>query len=1094
MRRFLLITAVLITLAFVSLLLALRSQTFVLGAAHWAVAAFTDLRLELHDAKVDVYRGELSAAGIHLVPASIEGPPLLSILDFSGLFRLPGMPGGARSGSALRASAVTIYTSDSDRVSEPAPMQWLGYLRWLPSELDIAQLHLINASTSTRIFPLKHLRGGRVEQGNYRLAAEADYEGEPLGITVEVLAVNRGWGVTAADAKIALIAPESDSEVTLAGTLEGTDEEFEYNFAINAYYREIHELLKGFDSDNKLRGALRLQGTLEGDARSMALSDTTFLLDNTPEYAFQASGSLTYQLAGESTIALEALGEIASLASVMDWTGLNLGDFGRVKSSIRLSGSLDKPVVDAFSLTTDSATGLALTMAGQLDLFELDADTGAGAKAIDVELKGPSIAALENWLGKLPYDPGPWRAAGQLSGGRGDLSLRNLVVETGAPGALEMRASGTVGRIRTGRGRQEKITADDIALTLQASVPDSAKLNTLLGRTDIPSQHEVTASILINGNSDEMQLSAGQIVITASDLTATIGPLSAVLRPADDSPLSELAAPLVARVSDTAALSPYSSLPMPVLGPLNISARLAQNGEVLQLLDVLVAIGEGEPVAEARGRIDNLATFSDVVFTGKLSAVDNAILFATLLPDFSSGASLGRLKGTFKLTERKGSWTLSQLALEGGDATTPVSFTVQGEVRDLTGLTSADLAAQFRLVDAALLESISGRALKPLSGSLAVATAPGAINSTLKALVGETEIRGDARVTLGEKRVQGVTIALETQQLRLEDFGFVPTQSEDTSATDSHAVETPANTRPIQQGAGQQEGLPEPQPRPGLMALLRENSPPFPVDISVRIDGFSGDSSKLDSLNLKISGTDGRYTLEQFSFGYQQALAEIRGVIDLNPAPPAMSLAGQANAFPLSAILRDIGIATNVSGALTILGGVTAMGETADALVSSINGSVALALENAVIEGAAYDLLATDLLAWIYSGALTETSTHIDCTMARFDLRDGIATTESLYIESARMVASGRATFDLVKRRMDLRLTPLSKSRLLQVPSRIRLKGDMRSPKAEISPVAAVADATSSALMLIPELTLKLFGVNQSATRSYRPCQAELGN
>jgi uncharacterized protein involved in outer membrane biogenesis len=170
------------------------------------------------------------------------------------------------------------------------------------------------------------------------------------------------------------------------------------------------------------------------------------------------------------------------------------------------------------------------------------------------------------------------------------------------------------------------------------------------------------------------------------------------------------------------------------------------------------------------------------------------------------------------------------------------------------------------------------------------------------------------------------------------------------------------------------------------------------------------------------------------------------------------------------------------------------MGETTEALVSSLNGSVALALENAVLQGAAYDLLATDLLAWIYTGALTEESTSLDCAMAKFELREGVATTENLFIESTKMVASGSAKFDLVKRRMDLRLTPLSKSRLLQVPSRIRLKGDMSKPKAEISPVAAVADATSSALMLIPELTLKLFGVNRAATRDFRPCQAEMGN
>ena len=92
------------------------------------------------------------------------------------------------------------------------------------------------------------------------------------------------------------------------------------------------------------------------------------------------------------------------------------------------------------------------------------------------------------------------------------------------------------------------------------------------------------------------------------------------------------------------------------------------------------------------------------------------------------------------------------------------------------------------------------------------------------------------------------------------------------------------------------------------------------------------------------------------------------------------------------------------------------------------------------------------------------------------------------------MVATGRARFDLVKQEMDLRITPLSKSRTLQVPSEVRLKGPMSNPQAKVSAINAVADATSAALMLIPELTMKLFGFNRPSEQAYRPCQAETGN
>ena len=92
------------------------------------------------------------------------------------------------------------------------------------------------------------------------------------------------------------------------------------------------------------------------------------------------------------------------------------------------------------------------------------------------------------------------------------------------------------------------------------------------------------------------------------------------------------------------------------------------------------------------------------------------------------------------------------------------------------------------------------------------------------------------------------------------------------------------------------------------------------------------------------------------------------------------------------------------------------------------------------------------------------------------------------------MIATGKAEFDLVNQTMDLRITPLSKSRTLQVPSEVRLRGAMNKPQASISPVNAVADAASAALMLIPELTMKLFGINKQATGNYRPCKPETGD
>ncbi len=1071
MRRFWLPFIGVVFATVVALLLALRSESFVLGALQWAVQTFSDLRLDMVNPRADFYAGKLSADEIHLMPGASDGPALLSVLDFATHRGFVAPSGKPRSGSSVRASSVLIYVSDSDSSADPQPMQWLGYLGWLPGQLRIDQVHLVTASANTWIFPLKELHGDRLENSNYRLSADAGYEGEPLEVTLDLLAVDQGSGVTAAETRIKLLAPLSGSEFSLAGTLEGDRQYFQYKLELNAFYRDIREFFKGFEGGSDLAGQLRMQGTMVGDTSGFVLSDTTFLLNNLPEYAFQAGGWLNYRMSGETNLELVANGEMASVSYLVDWIDLDLGELGAAQSNIRLTGSLDEPVIESFSLTTTSAEGLTVNVSGRLNLYEASKDSDSLENTLLVDAQGPSVTVLRRWLGELPFDLGAWRATGRLSGYRDDLTLQDVLVESGSPETVELRAAGAVGNIRRLPDDAGKYAFEDIQFRLDAHTLDSAALSALLQLDAIPPHQEVTASVDISGTGRELKLSNGEVLINASDLDARIGPLSALFRPGIPGPLADLTAPVLVELSDVAALSQYISEPMPVLGPLRLTAVLAQKGEIFQLRDVVGIVSEGDMKIETTGSIGNLATLSDVSLNGKLQGVDIHTLIATLLPDFNYAEPLGTLGGAFKLRDKKGAWSLSDLSLAGGTSKTPLEFSLEGGVSDLTGKISADLAAQFRLGDSALIEALSGVALNPANGSLVIKTAPGQLQGTLRALVGETQIIGNGLFALTDKGIGSVQLTLETPHLHLQDVDF--SQPQDATAEDA--------TR-------------DPEQSTTALEKLRQQAPAYPVDLTITIGEISGQYSSIDSLQVRLTGQDKRFTLEQFSAQYNQALTEIRGIIDLNPDPPALSIAGQASALPLGAVLKDVGIDFNVSGALTILGGVTLMGDSTETLVRNLNGSVAFALENAVVEGAAYDLLATDLLAWIYSGALTEKSTYLDCTMAKFQLSQGVASTDSLYIESAKMLATGSAEFDLVKQRMDLRITPMSKSRLLQVPSEVRLKGKMSDPKADISPVSAVADATSAALMLIPSLTLKLFGVDTSSNKKQRPCQADLGN
>lgn len=1068
MRRLWTIVAGLLLVVILAALLALRSESFVLAATHWAMNTFTDLRLELRNPKIDVYAGTVSADEVHLIPRETEGPALVSALDFSASAGLGKLFTGSGATWSIRAEQVLVYVSENDKAADPAPTQWLQYLGLLPGRLEIGQVHLITASASTWIFPLKDLQGERLASGNYRITASADYEGEPLDIALHVFDLARSGQTTGATIKISFIAPESGSDITLDGILEGTRDAFGYKLTLDAHYRDISEFLRGFEGGKNLAGELRLDGKMTGDSNGFVLSDARFVLNNMPEYGFEASGELGYEVSGASRIELLATGELASLDYLLTWAGLDVGELGSARSKIRLSGSLDRPVVDELELFTSSESGLTVNLIGQLDLFDPDPAAAALAKTMQVELQGPSLQVLEPWLGEIAYDPGPWHASALVTGNQQQLAVSDLAMSFGAPGSIEVQASGSIGNISKPDEEEAAYGVTGIQLSIAAQVPDSAEIAQLL-EIDLPGDHEITANFQLAGSDQQLAVSEGSVLVRGSVLVATVAPITATLRPGSEQPVAELGADVGLTVTDSSALSVYAKRDVPALGPLRIAAKLAQRDATFELNNILATIGENDLKIQSRGRVADLAGLSGVALTNTISGVSTREVLGALIEDFQYDRPMGSLSGDFKLSDRRGIWRLTELAVRSGDDNSPLQFTAEGNIIDLTGLLTADLTARFKVTDPSLLEALTGLPMNPVTGNLIMTTADEQFSTSIKAKVGTTSLSGSGLIAYREEQVQGVKLALTTPQLHLQDFGFATAQPQ----------------------TGAEQVADEPAKSSGDLARLRDKSPPYPVDITVSIDGVSGDYTNIDSINIRVTGQDHRYTLEQFSVVYDQSLAEVRGIIDLNPRPPAMSLAVRANAVPLRTLTMDLGIDTDISGSLTALGGLTVMGNDTDELIRNLNGSLAFALEQAVIEGAAYDLLATDLLAWIYSGALNDKSTFLDCTMAKFQLSNGVATTDSLYIESTKMIATGSAEFDLVNQQMDLSITPLSKSRVLQLPSKVKLSGPMSNPKANVSPFREAADVASAALMLIPDLTMKLFGIKQSSEESDRPCQAE---
>jgi hypothetical protein len=1073
MRKIWILVPALLVIAAGALLQALKSESFVLKLAYGGVDYFTDLRLEMRNPHINFYAGSLSADELHLIPKATSGPALISVLNLEARVNYKDLFNSNLVNSSLSATQLLVYVSKQDEATDPSPISWLAYLRWLPRALRIEQMHVISAAADTLVLPLKQLYGDRLGGGHYRATANIDYEGEPVGAVLDVYALIREFGVRGANLKLALDAPLSASQITLEGLLEADAADFHYDFKLDGKHRDLEEFARGLPGMAGLAGAMLVNGRMVGDGKGFILSDAHFSIDNKPGYQFEATGSLNYDVAGKHSLELAAHGEMASLDLLASRLGIDFGDLGSVQGSASVGGTLEQPVMNWFSVATQNNEGLLVRLSGQLDLFSQDRiEQSATHSQVHIDMGAPSLAALEHWLEPQAYDPGPWHISADLVETGSTIALENIAASAGREDSLAMAASGRIGLLL-----QRGVEAQDgfafrvqgIDLTVNARTSDSARLGEFLDR-ELPANHSASADFKLTGEPSLLQVSDGKLKVTSKSLDATITSVTLIVHPGEEQLLSGLSATINASLSGTSAIANYGAFEVPELGPVSLQARLNSKGSLFQLRDIALEIRQENMAIKATGNVGDLASLADIAMQSNFTAVDTRTLLGASLGEFNYPRTLGALSGTFKLRKTGSSWNIENLVLENTNSEGQLDLSAEGDIRDITGLPQADLYASFRIADPDLLELLSGLRMHPVAGDLRMSADPAQLTSQLTATVGTTMLTADSHIAYKDKRIDGVSLALAIPNLLLADFGFQPAATKSKQNQNDEAEQAPK--------------------QPLSLADLKAKSPAYPLDVSVKIDGIIGDNTNIERFEVHLTGKDHSYTLDQFALWYDNAVAELRGIVDLSASPPAISIAGSGLAIPLGSLTSDMGITTNISGSLSVLGGLTARGTGTPQLLQSLSGSLAIALEDAVIEGAAYDLLATDLLEWIYSGAMTDKSTYLDCTMAKFLVKDGIAISDNLYIESSKMVATGDIELDLVKQKLDMTLVPRSKSRKLQIPSTVRIHGKLDKLKPEISPVTALADASAMAVLLVPNLAMKLFNVNSDSGKSRRPCEA----
>jgi AsmA protein len=178
------------------------------------------------------------------------------------------------------------------------------------------------------------------------------------------------------------------------------------------------------------------------------------------------------------------------------------------------------------------------------------------------------------------------------------------------------------------------------------------------------------------------------------------------------------------------------------------------------------------------------------------------------------------------------------------------------------------------------------------------------------------------------------------------------------------------------------------------------------------------------------------------------------------------------NDLSLGPALAEIQNDVPVEGYVNLHADVSASGDSPHELASSLDGTFGFGLENARVPRRYIEYLAVDVFGWAFNTATRrDPYASLDCVMAGFDIKDGVATSNLLAADGPSLTVAGTAILNFGDETMDMTLLPRQKKSLFSELSPVHIKGPMRDPEVTALPVKSAVTSLGT-LALVPTLPM----------------------
>ncbi len=256
-------------------------------------------------------------------------------------------------------------------------------------------------------------------------------------------------------------------------------------------------------------------------------------------------------------------------------------------------------------------------------------------------------------------------------------------------------------------------------------------------------------------------------------------------------------------------------------------------------------------------------------------------------------------------------------------------------------------------------------------------------------------------------------------------------------------------------------------------------------DTLLRLDGFSALDAlvRLNAGSIRAGGVvaegvgmtaelkAGVLAVKPFAAGFSGGRVAGDAVLDTRSGAARLRSAITVEGLDVGRLLKDGGVADEVSGSIDGDLSISATGASVRELMAGLDGRVSVIGGKGRINNAALDILSADVLGTLAPFLGKSDGTAINCMVARLDIENGVAAVTAMIFDTETLTIAGSGRIDLGEETLDITLTPRpKKTSLLNLATPILVTGTLAAPSLIPDPAGLARKAAGIALTTVNPL------------------------